>query len=82
MQIENEDELKDNKPHFVNDPALEQEDDDLDEPGMADTDSLLAETDDIDFEEDDSDLDDAYDGKEDEELDLDSDRDADDEDLD
>ena len=82
MEIENEDELKDNKPHFVNDPALEQEDDDLDEPGMADTDSLLAETDGIDFEEDDSDLDDAYDSKEDKELDLESDRDADDEDLD
>ena len=66
MQIENEDELKDNQPHFVNDPALEQDEDDLDAPGMADTDSLLAETDDVDEE-------DAHYVLDDEDADLDDD---------
>lgn len=80
MQIENEDELKDNQPHFVNDPALEQDEDDLDAPGMADTDSLLAETDDVDVEDADYVLDD-----EDADLDddlADDDREVEDEDLD
>ena len=75
MEIENEDELTDNKPHFVNDPALEQPDEDLDAPGMADTDSLLSETDEDGF--DDTDLD-----EDDTDLDLDDDRDIEDEDLD
>ncbi|MEJ7560566.1 MAG: hypothetical protein WKF66_19810 [Pedobacter sp.] len=71
MAIENEIELNDNQPHFVNDPTLEQDDEDLDAPGMADTDSLLAETDDsdLDLEDDDS-------------LDLDDDLDTEDDDLD
>ena len=73
--MENEDELKDNKPHFVNDPALEQPDEDLDAPGMADTDSLLSETDEDGF--DDTDLD-----EDDTDLDLNDDRDIEDEDLD
>lgn len=75
MEIENEDELKDNKPHFVNDPALEQPDEDLDEPGMADTDSLLSETDEDGF--DDADLD-----EEDDDLELSDDKEIEDEDLD
>jgi len=80
MQIENEDELKNNQPHFVNDPDLEQEEDDLDAPGMADTDSLLAETDDVDVEDAEYVIDD-----EDADLDDDleeEDRDIEDEDLD
>jgi len=74
MQIENEDELKNNQPHFVNDPALEQEEDDLDSPGMADTDSLLAETDDVDVEDADYVLDD-------EDADLDDDLEEEDQDV-
>jgi hypothetical protein len=74
MQIENEEELKDNQPHFVNDPDLEQEDDDLDAPGMADTDSLLSETDDDDVEDADYVLDD-------EDADLDDDLDVEDDEL-
>jgi hypothetical protein len=75
MEIQNEEVLNDNQPHFVNDPALEQEDDDLDAPGMADTDSLLAQTDDstLDSDDDDLDVDD-----DDDTLDLDDDLDTDD----
>jgi hypothetical protein len=72
MQIENENELTDNQPHFVYDSTLE-EDDDLNAPGMADTDSLLSETDDsdLDLEDDDSlDLDDDLDSEDDSDLDL------------
>lgn len=86
MEIVNEDELKNNQPHFVNDPSLEQEEDDLNEPGMADTDSLLAETDDVELDKEENDSldfeDDELDADDDVDLDEDINRDPEDEDLD